>query len=65
MQGTTDVSPCAGRVVTVEGVVVGDYEGPAPALRGFYLQEQDDQTDADPVTSEGVFVFNNLDSVRP
>ncbi|MDQ4039733.1 MAG: hypothetical protein M3313_15630 [Actinomycetota bacterium] len=65
VQGTTDVSPCAGRVVTVEGVVVGDYEGPAPALRGFYLQEQDDQTDADPVTSEGVFVFNNLDSVRP
>ncbi|MEJ7771278.1 MAG: ExeM/NucH family extracellular endonuclease [Geodermatophilaceae bacterium] len=64
MQGSTDVSPCAGAVVTVEGVIVGDYEGPSPALRGFYLQEQDDETDADPVTSEGIFVFNNnLDSV--
>ncbi|MGI8627665.1 MAG: hypothetical protein ACR2J5_14035, partial [Geodermatophilaceae bacterium] len=64
VQGTTDVTPCAGTVVTVEGVVVGDYEGPAPALRGFYVQEQDDQTDGDPVTSEGVFVFNgNNDSV--
>ncbi|MDQ3733372.1 MAG: ExeM/NucH family extracellular endonuclease, partial [Actinomycetota bacterium] len=58
LQGTTDVTPCAGDVVTVEGVVVGDYEGPSPALRGFYVQEQDEQTDADPLTSEGIFVFN-------
>ena len=58
VQGTGDITPCAGTVVTVEGVVVGDYEGPSPTLRGFYVQEQDADADADPVTSEGIFVFN-------
>ncbi|MCX6043718.1 MAG: ExeM/NucH family extracellular endonuclease [Chloroflexi bacterium] len=43
--------------VTVQGVVVGDYEGASPALRGFYLQEQ--TADADPATSEGIFIFDN------
>lgn len=48
--------------VTVEGVVVGDYEGPAPALRGFYLQ--DPAGDGDAGTSDGIFVFNgNNDAV--
>ena len=58
IQGTTDVTPCAGDVVTIEGVVVGDYEGPSPELRGFYVQEEDGDHDADPATSEGIFVFN-------
>lgn len=50
--------------VTVQGVVVGDYEGASPNLRGFYLQEQS-QVDADPATSEGIFVFNgNRDDVE-
>lgn len=48
--------------VTTQGVVVGDYEGPSPALRGFYLQ--DVNGDGDPTTSDGIFVFNgNNDSV--
>jgi predicted extracellular nuclease len=42
--------------VTTQGVVVGDYEGPFPALRGFYLQ--DAHGDGDPSTSDGIFVFN-------
>jgi uncharacterized protein len=58
IQGDTDVTPCAGRPVLIDGVVVGDYEGASPALRGFYLQEQDAQQDGDPATSEGIFVFN-------
>ncbi len=58
VEGSTDVTPCAGTVVAVEGVVVGDYEGPSPTLHGFYLQEQDAEVDVDPVTSEGIFVFN-------
>ncbi|MGB8860304.1 MAG: ExeM/NucH family extracellular endonuclease, partial [Ilumatobacteraceae bacterium] len=58
VQGVAETSPCAGLTVAVEGVVVGDYEGPSPALRGFYVQEQDDQHDVDPATSEGIFVFN-------
>ncbi len=58
VQGSTEISPCVGLTVTIDGVVVGDYEGASPALRGFYVQEQDDQHDTDAVTSEGVFVFN-------
>ncbi|MBM6405853.1 ExeM/NucH family extracellular endonuclease [Phycicoccus sp. CSK15P-2] len=48
--------------VTTKGVVVADYEGPSPALRGFYLQDL--EGDGDPATSDGIFVFNgNADSV--
>lgn len=65
VQGSTDVSPCVDRTVAVDGIVVGDYEGPAPALRGFYVQEPDAEVDADPATSEAIFVFNgNTDSVQ-
>ncbi|HYN30580.1 MAG TPA: ExeM/NucH family extracellular endonuclease, partial [Dermatophilaceae bacterium] len=49
--------------VTVQGVVVGDYEGPSPALRGFFVQ--DPVGDGDPATSDGIFVFegSNADAV--
>lgn len=40
---------------TTMGVVVGDYEGPSPALRGFFIQ--DPTGDGDPATSDGIFVF--------
>lgn len=64
IQGTGDISPCVGDRVTVQGIVVGDYEGASPTLRGFYVQEEDVDTDADPTTSEGIFVFNgSSDSV--
>ena len=43
-------------VVTTQGLVVGDFEGPSPALRGFYLQDL--LGDNDPATSDAVFVFN-------
>ena len=42
--------------VTTQGVVVGDYEGASPALRGFFLQDL--SGDDDPATSDGIFVFN-------
>ena len=57
VQGSGDTSPLAGSTVTVQGVVVGDFEGVSPALRGFYLQSVVD--DGDPTTSEGLFVFNS------
>jgi hypothetical protein len=61
IQGSGAAAAVTG-TVTTQGVVVGDYEGPSPALRGFYLQ--DATGDADPATSDGIFVFNgNLDSV--
>ena len=44
--------------MVVEGVVVGDFQA-ANGLRGFFLQEEDAQADADPATSEGIFVFDN------
>ena len=48
--------------VTTQGVVVGDYEGATPALRGFYLQDRNG--DGNPATSDAIFVFNgNNDSV--
>ncbi len=48
---------------TTQGVVVGDYEGPSPALRGFFIQ--DPVGDGDPATSDGIFVFegSNADAV--
>lgn len=55
VQGSGTASPVSGQTVTVQGVVVGDFEGPAPALRGFYLQDGDD---GDAVTSAGIFIFN-------
>lgn len=65
IQGAGAASPMSGDTVVVQGVVVGDYEGPSPALRGFYLQQEDATADADPSTSEGVFVFNaNNDDVN-
>ncbi len=57
IQGNGNASPLVGSIVTVRGVVVGDFEGPSPALRGFYLQEE--VGDGDPATSDGVFVFNS------
>jgi uncharacterized protein len=49
--------------VTTQGVVVGDNEGPSPALRGFFLQDL--SGDDDPATSDGIFVFNgNNNSVN-
>ncbi|MEZ4732943.1 MAG: ExeM/NucH family extracellular endonuclease [Caldilineaceae bacterium] len=49
--------------VTTQGVVIGDYEGPSPTLRGFYIQ--DATGDGDPATSDGIFVFNgNNDNIN-
>ncbi len=61
IQGSGPAAAITG-VVTTQGVVVGDYEGPSPTLRGFYLQ--DATGDGDPATSDGIFVFNgNNDNV--
>jgi predicted extracellular nuclease len=57
IQGPGAASPVDGTAVIVEGVVVGDFQGTG-ALRGFHLQEEDTQADTDPLTSEGIFVFD-------
>ena len=56
VQGSGAATPIPGATVTIEGVVVGNYQG-ANKLQGFFLQEEDVDADADPATSEGIFVF--------
>ncbi|NJO00958.1 MAG: ExeM/NucH family extracellular endonuclease, partial [Bacteroidia bacterium] len=43
--------------VTIKGVVIAAYND----LNGFFMQEEDADVDADPTTSEGIFVFLNAD----
>lgn len=56
VQGNGAATPVPGATVTVEGVVVGNFQG-SNRLQGFFLQEEDGDVDADPATSEGIFVF--------
>ncbi|MDD5275496.1 MAG: ExeM/NucH family extracellular endonuclease [Methylovulum sp.] len=45
---------------TIEGIVVGAYQGTlANSLRGFFVQEENADADADPATSEGIFIFSD------
>lgn len=55
IQGSGLAAAITGTVST-QGIVVGDYEGPSPTLRGFYIQ--DATGDGDTTTSDGIFVFN-------
>lgn len=57
IQGAGPVSPLAGTSQTIEGVVVGDFQG-EDKLNGFFVQEEQADQDADGQTSEGLFVFD-------
>lgn len=61
IQGSGLASPVVGTEVAFEGIVVGDFQNNASLdsgnLNGFYVQEEDAEADADPSTSEGIFVF--------
>jgi hypothetical protein len=57
IQGSGSAATGAGPF-TVEAIVVGDYQTQGSGqLRGFFLQEEDADVDANPATSEGIFVF--------
>jgi len=60
VQGSGPASPLAGTAVLIEGIVVGDFQdgvsGTNGDLNGFFVQEEDADVDADPFTSEGIFV---------
>jgi predicted extracellular nuclease len=43
---------------TIEAIVVGVFNG-SPGLGGFYVQEEDAEADADPLTAEGLFVASS------
>ncbi|MBP0482334.1 ExeM/NucH family extracellular endonuclease [Sagittula salina] len=62
IQGAGAASAMVGQLVTVEAVVVGDFQdgsfGVDGDLNGFYLQEEDLDSDGVALTSEGIFVFD-------
>jgi uncharacterized protein len=56
IQGATVTSSMVGQTVTVRGVVVGEFQNQTKTqLNGFFIQQA--VPDADPLTSEGLFVF--------
>ncbi|WP_433335319.1 ExeM/NucH family extracellular endonuclease [Spirillospora sp. CA-294931] len=55
VQGTGTATPLNGKDVRVEGVVTGDFQG-NDQLKGFFVQ--DPTPDADPKTSDGLFVYS-------
>ncbi len=62
IQGSGDASPLVGSTVTIEAIVVGDFQdgssGTNGDLNGFFVQEEDADTDANATTSEGLFIFD-------
>lgn len=58
VQGTGTASPLVGQSVTVEGIVTANFQG-TNQLKGFYIQEPDASADANPSTSEAIFVFTD------
>jgi predicted extracellular nuclease len=58
IQGDGTDSPLVGATVTIAAVVVGDFQA-SGELSGFFLQEEDADTDDDPATSEGIFVLTD------
>jgi predicted extracellular nuclease/endonuclease I len=53
VQGSGDASPLVGDTVLIEGIVIASFSD----VSGFFVQEEDADADADPSTSEGIFVF--------
>jgi len=62
IQGSGSASPIDGQIVLIEGIVVGDFQDNDPGnngdLNGFFVQEEDADTDGNGQTSEGIFVFD-------
>lgn len=58
VQGGTLTTPLLGQVVTVRGVVTADFQGAPPAFGGFFVQSLPADDDADPATSEGLFIYD-------
>ncbi len=61
VQGDSLTSPLVGRQVIIEGIVVGDFQRGGDDdgdLGGFFVQEEKNDEDGNPMTSEGVFVYD-------
>jgi predicted extracellular nuclease len=57
IQGSGSASPQDGFTRTIEGIVTGAYTA-MDQQRGFYVQNEATIWDADPATSEGIFVYH-------
>jgi len=57
IQGEGLTSTLQSEIHIIEGIVVGDFQG-SDGLSGFFVQEEDADFDADPLTSEGIFVMD-------
>ncbi|MBJ7404606.1 MAG: hypothetical protein JHD07_15425 [Bradyrhizobium sp.] len=68
IQGSGASSAMVGQIVTVEAIVVGDFQnGDADAnrnLNGFYLQEEATDSDGNVLTSEAIFVYGGATDVQ-
>lgn len=64
IQGSGPTSPLEGQIVSIQGVVTGDFQDNdsdnVSNLGGFYVQ---DVPDGDPATSDGIFVFDGSNPV--
>lgn len=63
VQGTGAASPLAGSSISVEAIVVGDYQN-TNQLNGFFIQQPDSENDANANTSEGLFVDGGSTAVN-
>jgi predicted extracellular nuclease/2',3'-cyclic-nucleotide 2'-phosphodiesterase (5'-nucleotidase family) len=68
IQGAGAASGMVGQTVTIDAIVVGDFQnGDADNsrnLNGFYVQEEAFDSDGNPLTSEGIFVFTGATDVH-
>ncbi|AQT61691.1 ExeM/NucH family extracellular endonuclease [Cellvibrio sp. PSBB023] len=55
VQGTGAASPLLGNHVSLEAIVVADFQN-ANQLGGFFIQEEDADSDSNPATSEGIYI---------
>lgn len=62
VQGAGAASPLQGQTVTIEAIVVGEFLG-SNGLNGFFVQEEDADADDSAATSEGLFIFQNGNSL--
>ncbi|MBI5958519.1 MAG: ExeM/NucH family extracellular endonuclease [Chloroflexi bacterium] len=63
IQGSGDRTPEAGNVHTIEGVVTADLQDRNTQFGGFFMQEEDADSDDELTTSEGIFVDSTLSRV--
>lgn len=64
VQGNGLTSPIVGSTPVLEGVVTADYQNTPVQYGGFFVQEENADVDADPATSEGIYVFDSTNAVN-